>query len=250
MLFAIQWQAQNLIRFAIGVMLCLATGVLVSALVRVPQLGLSSANADFFAFAAGTIFLHGGTLVMAGQLLRWDGVGWRQFLGFGHPRWLRHVFFGLAVGLAAVPLLLVLNKLSFLGLKALGAEPEQQITVQLLQDMAGWLRRACFGFSAIVLAPIAEEIIFRGVLYPALRQRGHPQVALIVSSLLFAVIHSNAMTFLPLFLFAMLLVWLVERTDGLIASIAAHAVFNSVNFVLLINEEKLTQILERLGERI
>lgn len=250
MLFAIHWQAQNLIRFAIGVCLCLAFGTLVSAMVRAPELGLRTTNADFLAFVAGTLFLHGGTFVAASQLLRWQGVSWRQFLGFDHARWPRHVLFGLGAGLAAVPVLLLLNKLCYLGLKVLGAEPVQQITVQILQDLQGWLRCSAFGISAIVLAPIAEEIIFRGVLYPSLRQRNHPQIALLASSLLFALIHSNVMTFLPLFLFALALVWLVERTDALIASITAHAVFNAVNFILLLNEEKLTRFLENLGERI
>jgi membrane protease YdiL (CAAX protease family) len=250
MLFAIHWQAQNLIRFAIGVLLCLASGILVSALVRAPELGLRTTNADFLAFAAGTVFLHGGTLVAASQLLRWQGVRWRSFLGLANPRWPRHVLLGLCAGLAAVPALLLMNKLCYHGLKALGQEPVQQITVQILQDLQGWLRRACFGISAIVLAPVAEEIIFRGVLYPALRQRGHPHVALVASSLLFAFIHSNVMTFVPLFVFALTLVWLAERTDGLVASITAHAVFNSVNFILLLNEEKLTRFLKDLGERI
>ncbi len=250
MLFAIHWQAQNLIRFAIGVCLCLAFGIMVSAMVRAPELGLRTANADFLAFAAGTLFLHGGTFVAASQLLRRQGVSWRQFLGFDHARWPRHVLFGLGAGLAAVPVLLLLNKLCYLGLQALGHEPVQQITVQILQDLQGWLRCSAFGISAIVLAPIAEEIIFRGVLYPLLRQRNHPQIALLASSLLFALIHSNVMTFLPLFLFALALVWLVERTDALIASITAHAVFNAVNFLLLLNEEKLTRFLENLGERI
>lgn len=250
MLLAVQLQPHNLIRFIGGVLLCLSSGALVSALVRAPQLGLSATNADFLAFVSGTVALHGGTFVMAALLLQGDGVRWKDFLGFEQPRWRRHLVLGLAVGLASVPLLLVLNKLSYLGLKAIGAEPEQQVTVQILQGLGGWLRRACFGFSAIVLAPVAEEILFRGVLYPALRQRGHPQIALIASSLLFALIHINAMTFAPLFLFAVILAWLVEKTDGLIAPIAAHVVFNAVNFVLLINEEPLAQFLERLGERI
>lgn len=250
MLFAIRWQAQNLILFAVGVMLCLALGMLASAAARAPGLGISAINANFLAFAASTVFLQGGTLVAANLLLRRQCMRWREFFGLGSPRWPRHLLLGLGVGLAAVPALLGMNHLCFLALKAIGAEPVQQITVQILQDFQGWFRRGCFAVSAIVLAPAAEEIIFRGILYPALRQQGRPQMALFVSSLLFASIHVNVMTFLPLFVFALMLVWLVERTDGLLASITAHAVFNAVNFVLLINEAKLTQFLEHLSERI
>lgn len=248
MLFAIRWQAQNLILFAVGVLLCLAGGMLASAAARAPGTGISAVNANFLAFAASTLFLHGGTLVVANMLLRRQSLNWREFLGGGSPRWPRHLLLGLGVGLAAVPALLGMNHLCFLALKAIGAEPVQQITVQILQDVHGWFRRGCFAVSAIALAPVAEEIIFRGVLYPALRQQGRPQMALFVSSLLFASIHGNVMTFLPLFAFALVLVCLVERTDGLIAAITAHAVFNTVNFLFLINEEKLTQFLGHLGE--
>ena len=248
MLFAIRWQAQNLILFAAGVLLCLAFGMLASAAVRMPGLGLGSVNRDFVAFVASTVFLHGGTLVVTNGILRRQIVGWREFLGLGNLRWSRHLLLGLVVGLAAVPALLGMNKLCYLALKAIGEEPVQQITVQILQDVHGWLRCGFFAVSAIILAPVAEEIIFRGVLYPALRQQGRPQMALLVSSLLFASIHSNVMTFVPLFIFALMLVWLVERTDGLLASIVAHATFNAVNFVVLINEEKLTQLLKHLGE--
>jgi membrane protease YdiL (CAAX protease family) len=89
------------------------------------------------------------------------------------------------------------------------------------------------GFTAIVLAPIAEEALFRGVIYTALKQRGYRWLALWGNAALFAFIHFNLAAMVPLFFLALVWTWLYERTGNLLASIAGHMVFNAVNFALL-----------------
>jgi hypothetical protein len=53
-------------------------------------------------------------------------------------------------------------------------------------------------------------------------------------SALFALIHLDAAIFIPLFVLALGLTWIYERTGNLLASIAAHALFNAVNLGLLV----------------
>ena len=84
-----------------------------------------------------------------------------------------------------------------------------------------------------MIAPVAEEFIFRGILYPFIKQLGWPKLALFGVSFLFALIHVNAPTFVPLFVFALALTWLYERTDRLIAPILAHGLFNGANLIIL-----------------
>ena len=55
-----------------------------------------------------------------------------------------------------------------------------------------------FGLLTIVLAPIAEEALFRGILYPSIKQTGHPRWALWGTSLLFGIMHFNMATLVPL----------------------------------------------------
>lgn len=93
--------------------------------------------------------------------------------------------------------------------------------------------RLYLDFFAVVLAPVAEEFIFRGVLYPVIKQLGYPRLALFGVSALFALIHLDAAIALPLFVLALGLTWLYERTDTLLAPIAAHGLFNAANLVLL-----------------
>jgi len=86
------------------------------------------------------------------------------------------------------------------------------------------------GLLAIVVAPFVEELVFRGLIYPTLKQNGFPGLALWGTSILFAAIHSNLMILLPLTFLAVVLTLLYETTDNLLAPIAAHSLFNFVNF--------------------
>src|SRR5450759_3774056 len=85
---------------------------------------------------------------------------------------------------------------------------------------------------AVLLAPVAEEFIFRGMLYPFVKQLGSPRYALFGISAIFALIHLDAGTLVPLFVLALALTWLYEKTDNLLAPITAHALFNAANLVL------------------
>jgi uncharacterized protein len=84
-----------------------------------------------------------------------------------------------------------------------------------------------------VAAPIAEELFFRGMLHPLLRQRLRLPVALLCNGALFAVAH-----FIPLLLPALLYVGVVltfvrERSGSLIPSIILHALQNGSAVILL-----------------
>ena len=88
-----------------------------------------------------------------------------------------------------------------------------------------------------MLAPVAEEFIFRGVLFPFVKQLGYPKLAWFGVSFLFALIHVNAPTLVPLFVLALVLTWLYQKTDCLLAPIAAHSLFNTANLIILFTQQ-------------
>jgi len=149
--------------------------------------------------------------------------------------------------LVALPIALVLQQLSALGMKTVSVEPEVQVVVQTLQETQTLQQRMFFAFVAIAGAPVVEEIIFRGILYPALKQHGWPRLALWGTSLLFALTHANAATFLPLSFLAMLLVFLYERTGNLLAPILTHSLFNAANYFALVYQSELMDLLRRIS---
>jgi membrane protease YdiL (CAAX protease family) len=109
----------------------------------------------------------------------------------------------------------------------------EQQAVQTLRIASSWQDRLALGVVTLVLAPVAEELLFRGVIYAWVRQISRPWIAVLISSLLFALVHANLLAFLPLFLFAVMLALLYEKTRNLLACITAHAVFNGLNFLML-----------------
>jgi membrane protease YdiL (CAAX protease family) len=92
--------------------------------------------------------------------------------------------------------------------------------------------------SVVVVAPVAEEIFFRGFLYGGLRGRFGVWVSALISSALFGLAHAaDGLVLVPvLFVVGLGLALLYERRGALGASIAAHAVFNIVGFTLILME--------------
>lgn len=118
-------------------------------------------------------------------------------------------------------------------------EEQQEIIKLFLQADSVWLR-ALAAFSFLLLAPISEELLFRGVMYrwaksmaAATGKCGAFAAALVVSAV-FAAAHSNAAAFASLFVVAMFLTALYEKTGSIAAPIFCHFIFNFVNVVLML----------------
>jgi membrane protease YdiL (CAAX protease family) len=87
---------------------------------------------------------------------------------------------------------------------------------------------------AVIVAPVAEEMIFRGYFYGVIRRYGGRIPAILISSLLFAAIHVHLPSFPGLFLLAVTLCFLYERTGSLWSNITMHAAFNASTIITLI----------------
>jgi uncharacterized protein len=72
----------------------------------------------------------------------------------------------------------------------------------------------------VILAPLVEELAFRGLLYGYLRGRTNIAISVIVSALVFAVLH---VVIPPLFVMGVVLALIAQRTKSLLPGIALHA---------------------------
>ena len=91
----------------------------------------------------------------------------------------------------------------------------------------------------ILIAPFWEEAFFRGTLYPLGRRffggtRGAVLLSALVSSALFAAVHMNLAATVPLFVLALVLAWVFERTNSLLAVTTLHATFNATSLLPLL----------------
>jgi membrane protease YdiL (CAAX protease family) len=92
------------------------------------------------------------------------------------------------------------------------------------------------GMAAIVVAPICEELFFRGLLYGALRRRVRPGVAILAVGVVFGLFHLPAVsTVVPLAVLGAVLCYIYERTGRLVVPIVIHGLFNlfQLSFLLI-----------------
>ena len=89
-------------------------------------------------------------------------------------------------------------------------------------------------FVVVVAAPVAEEVVFRGVLLPSFSTWLGERWGIAITSVVFAALHLNAFSFLPILLVAWVLARLYQRSGSLWVSIAGHATFNALGIVVLL----------------
>ena len=112
---------------------------------------------------------------------------------------------------------------------------EQPVTDELGADQ-GTLGLIVAGFMVIVIAPVAEELFFRGFFYRALRSRFTVVVAAVIDGLVFGVIHydfsgTDALLILPpLAVLGVVFCLVYEKTGSLFPVIALHALNNTIAF--------------------
>ncbi len=111
-------------------------------------------------------------------------------------------------------------------MERLGVEKVQE-TVELFQKGKDPAVLILMAFAAVIVAPICEEVVFRGYLYPAAKRFAGPWVAAVCTALMFSAAHGNMAALLPLFVFGLVLVALYEFTGSIWAPVAAHFLFNA-----------------------
>jgi membrane protease YdiL (CAAX protease family) len=180
----------------------------------------------------GALGFQGAGILLIWLFVHQHGLGLREAFGLATEK-RRALLVGATAALAFMPVALGLQ----FGIAALAGLVNLQLPAQdavlILRLADSWADRIALGIVAVVLAPLAEEGLFRGVFYPAIKRSGHPRAALWITSIGFALIHFNALSFVPLLVLAAVLAKLYERTGNLLSCIACHATFNLFNFIML-----------------
>jgi uncharacterized protein len=179
-------------------------------------------------------------------------------LGFSRPRggFLASIGVGVAVGVGAVVLSMFLTPISVLVLEQLGYSTRSTIQQPFMEGLVGWVNESPgVAIPAIVLivvlfGPAVEELVFRGAIFNGLYRLGilfstrsagekPPSktifaLSALASSILFALLHLEPVLLPVLFILAITLCALFQRTGSLLPSFVAHATFNSVAAMLII----------------
>jgi CAAX protease family protein len=115
------------------------------------------------------------------------------------------------------------------GLDAL--EPQKQLPDRLFTD-PGLV--ALTGLAVVLSAPIAEEILFRGVIFAGLSRAWGFWPAAFGSGVLFAVAHAQSGLIIPFTLVGVTLAYVYRRAGSLYPNMAVHFMFNCISFLALL----------------
>ena len=137
---------------------------------------------------------------------------------------------GMSVLIATSQAFVLFSALSLLDVDLLYQGEELERRQQFFSGIAGALNACIFG-------PIMEEICFRGLILDGLlKTRCRPWLAILISALLFALLHGLGANFVTAMLFGILVGWLYWRTGSIIPGIIIHITNNSLTAIDISNQ--------------
>lgn len=138
------------------------------------------------------------------------------------------LLWGLGGYLAALPLML---SVSLLNQQLWQGQGGSNPLLQRVLEEQDPLALGVFFFTAAIAAPVFEEVLFRGFLLPSLTRYVPVWVAVISSSLVFAIAHLSLSEVLPLFVLGSILGLVYTRSRNLLAPMLLHSAWNGVTMI-------------------
>jgi CAAX protease family protein len=212
----------------------------VAGLATLPLIRVMEPEADL----TSIVVTATAALVMLGVLLLWLSTyhkGWLEVMRLpDRGTWAREIGSGVLFGLGLYPVMvIVVGGLLTVLLQTISGEhvePPEQVGEHLPA-----IGTAITIVYAIVIAPIGEELFFRGVLFRSLRDRHGFWVGAVGSAIGFGLIHfipgsaiDAALLMIVMFLTGIALCFLYERRRTIVAPLAAHVTFNVIGIVLIL----------------
>ncbi len=107
---------------------------------------------------------------------------------------------------------------------------------KLADPMSGAFDWGILAFAVVIMAPLAEEFFFRGILLRSIQRSLGVAPAILISGLVFAVVHLQPLQFPGLLVVGLLAAWFAVKTGRLGLPIMFHLGFNAAGFVVLMVE--------------
>lgn len=180
-----------------------------------------------------------GLVALLGRRLKPKALGLLRLGGWWMLAWL-------GLGVAIIPFRIVMGVLAFLAtggsLQDFLASSESDFVV-IGYPLLGGIPVI---FLVGVIAPIVEELVFRGVLYTWLRKHGGMIAAALISSVLFGLVHANVAQGVAAFIMGVALALAYEHTRSLWVPIVMHVANNTLVFAFAFLMLLLQQVLQQM----
>jgi membrane protease YdiL (CAAX protease family) len=208
---SVPWTVRDVWLGAIALGLWIIGYTAATFLVRTYSLGLDSGL--FIGIAELALLIPIWWLAVRKYRVGWDVLGLRRFDAGT-----------LAVGCGLMIISLLFNATYSAFLAVFGLQAQVDL-VPIFAELSSpwWLLLA-----GIVVAPIVEELFFRGFVYAGLAQRYSWRKAALISSALFALIHLQPLAIVPIFLLGYLFAYLYERSKSIWPAVLMHVITNGL----------------------
>ncbi len=174
------------------------------------------------ALGLGNLIAFGAVILLA---VRWSGVGLRAACPLAPVAGRVHALTALLI-LGTVILLSDVDNLT----RSIFPPPE--ILAELFEELLNTGERPLSSFLLlVVIAPLTEEVLFRGLMLRGFLANYSKRRAILLSALLFALMHTNPWQFIPTFVAGVVLGWLLVETGSLLPCLLAHAVANGAAYL-------------------
>ena len=155
--------------------------------------------------------------------LSWSNIGLVPF----SSEWLIK---SISLGIFAIPLSgLITLLIQFL----LGQQFQNPQIEFLAPEGFSWYGAISMVILVGIVTPFAEEVYFRGVLYPWIRSHWGPTMGILFSSFIFGIIHGNISIAGAAIILGIILAWTFERSNSLWPSIIIHTINNFTKIIIL-----------------
>lgn len=175
---------------------------------------------NLFVCAALLLYLH-----------RLRGLNPAELFGLQHLHWRTLIMIVLVFAVITLISVNLVSALTMSWLKDVWPETKPQELVQAFQSSGGIGFKLLVAVATVVVAPLAEETLFRGFVYGVLKRYTDAPFAAISSSLMFAIIHMHVGSLLPLCMLAVLFCVAYEISGCLLVPMCLHAIFNAASLI-------------------
>jgi len=166
---------------------------------------------------------------------------------------------GVAVGVGAIVVSIIVNPISVFVLDRLGYSTESTVQQPFMRGLVGWVEAnpaaaiPTIVLVVVVIGPAVEELVFRGAVFNGLNRLGALVssrtvgaasgrtsgkttfvLSALLSSVFFALLHLEPVLLPAILILAVALCTLFQRTGSLLPPLVAHATFNSFATSLII----------------
>lgn len=149
----------------------------------------------------------------------------------------RSLLLGVSLLVSALPMVFVVDYIASILLKVNTTTDTQEV-IQIFESAPTVAQRIPIILLAVVIAPVAEELAFRGYLYGVIKRYFGAIPALVLSGILFALVHQNLPSFFPLLVLASVFALAYELSGSLLVPMTMHALFNALSLLLVLVTQK------------